>query len=703
MVSDDTRDSDESERPYSWENHNTASENSQVGGQAGFHFGSNYNSFAQTFINNGESTEELLQRAVSYLARESARAAEAILHDLMWSRQPTTKTAYYYALSVLGGRSLYEIDSELIEKIRKAWDFCSPEHGDPWRQALDVVMGLLRCLPHKAVGDATSDGDEWDGQWGEFEAFDNVPTKQQDEIRRSLALIANGRARERMDAGARERVLAAKVEADRAARVWKFFEPEPLEPRLYPLPPLDITPPGWRSFFGGALLLLAGATVLAVGPWWAVIPVLGVLAASARLLTPFGVASAAQRLVEAAQEREARRLRTLPEPRSPGHWVPTQLVRNVSTVVDAQFTKFRPHRAGNWSEQTVEVRAYLKERLVAQYGNSQRSADAVAWLGYWYARRAAKLPGPAWQPQGPDEVDPPEPDPLETASPRRWLWLAAVATVATLGALIAGGQLPAAVLLGLGEGWTVVLRQRLAVLRRAMELRGRAEQRLLAEDRQGLKEWRALLADRPTDAEMARWLAMDKAHMRYDAIERAGLVGDDVVTHVVMTEGADGARQHHLEGQPVRYTAYRVRVFILTYSGVQEVTADLDFHTDDIIDEQRGHFRYDTVACADAREKGVRGVRQVKNAPARRERLRTVSFTLRLVNGDEAVVLQETYRPPDSDVALDDTDEDITRLILDNSGFESVLRILESVASEGGDWIRHDQERRQRWAHSLFD
>ncbi|SBW25305.1 hypothetical protein FDG2_4488 [Candidatus Protofrankia californiensis] len=563
-----------------------------------------------------------------------------------------------------------------------------------------MVMVLLRCLPRKAAEDAASDATAWDTQWGDLQAFAKVPVERQDEIRQNLALIASGRARECLEEGVRERVLAAKVEDNRAARTWKFFEPEPLEPRPYPLPALDARPPGWRPFAGGALFLLAGAVLLAVDRWWVAIPVLGVILTITRLLTAFGVVPAARQLFEASQEHEARRLRTLREPRSPGHWVPKQLATDMCRVVEEQFAKARPHRRGIWSEQTVEVRAYLKERLIAQYGNSRRPADAVAWLAHWYAHRAATRPGAAWQ--SPD-ADEPESDPAETASPRGRLWLGTVASAATLGALVALGQLPAALLLGIGEAWTAVLGQRLAVLRHAIDLRARAEQRVLVADQEGLAHWRKLLEDRPSDDEMARWLAMDKAHLRFDAIERAGLTQDEVVTHVVMTERATGAREQRVLGRPVRYSAYLVRVFLLTYSGVQEVTATLDFHTGDVLDERRSHFSYVNVACADAEEKGARGVRAGKGEPVRRERLKAVTFSLRLVNGEEAVSVREAYRLPDSDVTLDDEGGDFTSLVLDDSGFESVLRILESVASEGGDWIRRDLERRERWAHSLFD
>ncbi len=697
-MNDDEQDMDGSEwLPYG-ENSNTASENASVAAQIGANYGPVHARVSSTYIYNGNSPEDLLRVAINYLVADEPRAAEKILHELMWGRQPTTKRAYYYALSVLGGRSIYEIDSDLVAEIRKAWNFCSLQVRDPWCQALEAVMGLLRCLPYKASEEATFDATQWDGQWEDIRAFDEVPAERQDEIRQHLTLIASGRVKERLEAGARDRVLAEKVRADRVGRVWKFFEPDPLEPRLYPLPPLEAKSPDWWLLAGGPLLLLVGAAVVAVHWWWTAVLVLGALLGSIRLLMPFGVDSAARQLVEDAESREAQRLRTLEDPTSPGHWVSNRLVADLGRVVEEQFTDARPHRRGTWSEQTVEVRAYLKERLVAQYGNSRQPADAVTWLARWYARRAATQDGPAWQPRGLDEREP-----VELASARRPLWLGAATTVATLGVLVAVGQLAGALLLGVGEVWTIIVAQQLAASRRAIELRERAERRLLVEEQQGFEEWLQVLADRPTDAEMARWLAMDKAHVRYEAIERAGLAEHDVVTHVVMAEGAKGAKRLRLRGGPLRYSAYMVRIFVLSYSGVQEVTAELDFGTGDILNERRNHFRYESVASANAQEKGVRQIRNVKGKPTRSERLRTVSFKLRLVNNEEAVSVRDSYRRPDSDVAVNDQDEELADLVLRNSGFDGVLRILESVASQGSDWIRRHEERRERWAHSLFD
>ncbi|SNQ51076.1 conserved hypothetical protein [Frankia canadensis] len=677
---------------------NTASNGARVGAQFGVNRGRVDIRNSPTYVYQGDSPEEQCRVALNYLRADSARPAEEILRKLMWGGQPTTRIAYYYTLSVLGDRSVYELDSELIEEIRKARAYCSDQAQDSWCQAQDVVMGLLRSLPHGTARESTADAEQWNGEWEDLLAFDKVPSERQEEIRRSLAMIASGRVREQLESGVRERVVAEKVRADRVRRVWMFFHPDPLEPKLYPLPPLEAPLPSWQLIAGGPLLLCAGTVLVGMNHWWVAIMVLGIQLGGVRLLGPLGVESRARRLVAEAEERNAQRLRTLPDPRSPGHWVSSGLVRDLCRVVEDQFTEARPHRNGTWAEQTVEVRAYLKERLVAQYGNSQRSADTVAWLARWHARRAATPGGPAWQPRDLDEAAP-----AGDTITRRPPWLGAVAAVATLGVLFAVGQVVSAVLLGVGAVWVVLVSRRQAASRRAIALREDAQQRLLVEEQRGLDEWREILADRPSDEEMARWLAMDKAHVRYEAIERAGLVERDVVTHAVMVEGAKGARALRLASGPPRYSAYTVRVFVLSHSGVHEVNAKLDFHTGDILDEQRNHFSYEKVASVSAREKGARRVRNVKGQATQSEKLRAAAVTVRLVSGENAVSVRESYRRPTGGAGLDGQDEDLAELVLRDSGFEGVLRILESVASEGGGWIRRDRERRARWAHSLFD
>ncbi|WP_261569904.1 hypothetical protein [Frankia gtarii] len=680
------------------ENSNSTSEGASVGAQVGANYGEVHTQVSATYIQQGDSPEELLRVAVNYLVAGSARPAEKLLHELMWGRQPTTKTAYYYALSILGDRSIYEIDSDLVKEIRRTGEFCSSRVPDSWGQALDVVMGLLRCLSFKTGEESSFDATWWDGQWEGLRAFDGLPIERQEEIRRNLTLIAGGQVRERLEAGARERVLSAKVEADRAKRVWKYFEPDPLEPKQYQLPPLKPNTFDWRWLAGGPALLVLGTIVLATNHVWAALLVLGVLLGGVWLLLPIGVDVAARRLVAEAEERERQRLRTLPEPKSPGHYVPTKLVTELCRLVDNQFAKVRPHRRGRWEEQTTEVRAYLKERLVAQYGNSQRSADAVKWLAWWYARRTVALDGPAWQP-----ADQSKEDQVEAATARRHLAAGVAVTVVTLTVLVVLGQVPAALFLAVGEVWTAVAAQLLAATRRATALRKRAEQRLLVEDQRGFEEWKQHLDDRPTDAEMARWLAMDKAHVRYEAIEQAGLTERDVVSHAVMTWGAYGARRHRHQGGPIRYSAYMARIFVLSYNGVQEFTARLDFETGDILDERQSSFRYEHVVSSSGKKNGERRVRDVKGNPTRSHRIRSVSFKLELTSGREAVSVQESYHRPIDDAALDDDDDSLTDLVLRDSGFESVRRILASVASEGPDWIRRDQEHRVRLTKSLFD
>ncbi|MCK9895419.1 hypothetical protein [Frankia sp. AgB32] len=676
------------QNPYA--EYSNSNENGWVGQQVNNNSGHIFTHISPVYhINEDDPPEKKQEVAVAYLRSGAPRPAEKILRDLLWNGHATAERAYYYVLSVLGARSVYEIDSGLIEEIWQARKICATDADGEWRDALEVVMGLLRWQP-----DQSGEEVEWDGQWQSLRVFDALPARRREEIGEHLTLVVQGRVREHLEAQARRRVLSERVRDDRVKRAWKFFELPPLEPRLYPRAPLAEQPPDRGAYIGGALFLLAGVGVLLASLWWTVVLAIPLLTGSGWVLMRHRTDAQARQLVDAADDLDGQLYRTLGEPKSPGHYVPNELVADLRRVVDEQFAAVRPHRRGNWPEQTAATRAYLKHRLVTQYGNSQRSADQVKWLARWYARRVTEPVAHPWQPRGrpvDDAVDQPNRD--------RDFWFGVLGSVLTLAILLAFGQIVAVPLLGAGAGWVVVMGRKAFIVRLAGTMRQGDEQRLLVEERQGLAEWHELLADRPSDTEMARWLAMDKAHIRYDAMDRAGLTDRDVVAHIIMTEGAKGANAARLGDGPLYYSSYLVRVFLLSRSGVREASAELDLLTGDVRNEKRNLFRYDALASARVRETGVRRTRAKNGQPTSSAKLQAVSFKLCLVNGEEIVSVSEALRRPESSL---DEEEGLADLVLRTSGIESALRVLESVAAEGSDWIVRDQERRARWSHDLF-
>ncbi len=175
-------------------------------------------------------------------------------------------------------------------------------------------------------------------------------------------------------------------------------------------------------------------------------------------------------------------------------------------------------------------------------------------------------------------------------------------------------------------------------------------------------EWLSQLEDRPTDAEMHRWLAMEKIYLRTDAAERAGLTASDLVTHVVTVEGKEDARRAKVENGPIRYSAYEIQVFLLSQSGVREVTAHLDFLTGEVSNERRTLFRYDALASAQVVESGVRTTQVSTPEPVKVERLRAYTLRLTLLNGQDITVIGEHFRRNLGDL-LDSAEPDYVRVV----------------------------------------
>ena len=74
-------------------------------------------------------------------------------------------------------------------------------------------------------------------------------------------------------------------------------------------------------------------------------------------------------------------------------------------------------------------------------------------------------------------------------------------------------------------------------------------------------------------------------------------------------------------------------------------------------------------------------------------------FRLTLLNGTAIAEVRENPRATRDD-RVTDTDDWVDELSAQTSGFDSALRVLEAVATEGREWIVRDRERQKRWARN---
>jgi hypothetical protein len=380
---------------------------------------------------------------------------------------------------------------------------------------------------------------------------------------------------------------------------------------------------------------------------------------------------------------------------SPGHWVRTDFVTQIHKLVEARFTEARPHIEGSWVNDTRGMCEYYKWRFVASFGNAQVEAGALDWLIRWHAQRAAAQWRAGQLFAYRDQLRVPG-----TAVAIHRLGLGTMGFGAFLMLFGQGGFSAAAVFLAVGGFFALKGAVRPVANKRFHAEEDLRARRLLEEEQRAHAEWVRVLADRPDDAEMAQWLNLDKTFLKTEALRRARLTNRDLVTHVVLNEGAANARRARVMGGPMRYSRYVVLLFLLSESGVREVEIELDFLTGNVHNEQRKSFRYDALAAAEVAEVGVRyadGWRHQivgdHSALRQDESVRKRALRLSLVSGQQISVVAEGFEGLSDEL---ESQTSLQELAFEASGIASALHVLEAVSAEGRDWIAREQERRRR-------
>jgi hypothetical protein len=211
------------------------------------------------------------------------------------------------------------------------------------------------------------------------------------------------------------------------------------------------------------------------------------------------------------------------------------------------------------------------------------------------------------------------------------------------------------------------------------------------------ERWTTVLADCPDDAEIARWLDYDKIYVKKMAMSHFDMAHSDILAYATLTEparGCVGMRNPFV----LRFSVYKVTVFLLTRSGIRQVTMTLDFKTGEVYNQVRRSFRHEVISTATVHESGIRYGRErpdedpsqtmpIEVAPSR---IVTVPvrmsqrLTLRLNNGDNWPFLVESIDPGLGD--LEDP-ETLMNLARDTSGIATALEHLEAVAGSFATWV----------------
>jgi hypothetical protein len=418
--------------------------------------------------------------------------------------------------------------------------------------------------------------------------------------------------------------------------------------------------------------------------------------------------------------------------------------------VELRFMDHDPdgaNKRGKWEAETRGLRAALASHVRRHYVRPDQGLGEVDWLIKWHASRAKKRWEDGTLRQHRDEL---------RASGAMDGFLFASGTLAAAAGLICGAvgvfegnpRIGGLLILLTAVGAAFIFGSRADVyqvhrhLHRAESALAEAEH---AEEQRRFEEWEHELQGRPTDEEMARWLDYDKFYVKSMAMKDRNLVNRNLVTHAILTEDRWPCRSARVLYGPPRYSQYRVTVFLLTEGGVRQVRMDLDFRTGRVSNSHGTSFPYEKIAWAKVAEAGWRfdsGGRHVvvfdDEASARRRaddadaedswdrRLRpseerpdprgrlgepvsrngdigdlkdvdslifAQALRLSLVNSEPIDIVVENFDRGFLD-RFRENKAALLELALDNSGVAGAVRLLDTIAAEGPNWLRLQRERR---------
>ena len=166
-----------------------------------------------------------------YLAGNMPRQAEKLIREAFVNGYRSSEVSYYWALSVLSGRSFDHLGDGEFDQLSEAFATTARFRPDEWSTALGVITSLIQSL---AVQEQQRDADARAFNIA-LAGYGRLRAERRDEIRRHLEMVLVGGIQDQIEMRDAAEVAQKRMANNRQSRVWKFFEPKPVGPR--PLPP----------------------------------------------------------------------------------------------------------------------------------------------------------------------------------------------------------------------------------------------------------------------------------------------------------------------------------------------------------------------------------------------------------------------------------------------------------------------------------
>ncbi|MFI9597103.1 hypothetical protein [Nonomuraea sp. NPDC052265] len=614
--------------------------------------------------------ETKFRAGVYFLKGRMPGPARKLINEAM-AGYATNEVYFYWLLAMVSGRTRHELTKDETAQLRDRRAIMRLSGEDTWRDGVRIIDRLL-----ESAGKAEEDIRVV------VKDLDALPEPQRSLILDHLELYLDGPIEDHLWHLALTKAKTEQMAGDRKDRIWKFFHPAPKKPeRRVPKPPDMSFSTRAQALTATVVLVMAAAhlgyLVLQSGRILMMLAyVLGIGGAYV------GVPNAADWCFRVGRRRAKDREYLGPKSEAE----PGSFAKKAENRIDHYFARYLPPGMdrGNWMAHTAGIRRSLRDEIAAVYGGMRIGIERLTWLIRHRATEAnaRHRRGTLWSYRE------------ELAAPGRTKALAILGllTLAGGGGWAAVSAVPVKPLPAIGtifllliSGWIGTR----AWLRIILERRRHAADEIESDqtykgDLDALARWRARMADKPRDEEMATWLDCDRKALLDEALRHYRLTMSHVIAHAFIEAPARSSARARLQGGPWRYKKYQLLVFLITQEGVRQITVTLDFMNGTFHDRQRLNYRFETVAA-------VR-VSQSDND----ERI----FQLSLVNGAEISVEVSSGM---EELQQGEVPGAVSKVSLDAAGLPHTLHVLEGIAAEGKRWVEQQELRTGNLTAALKD
>lgn len=605
------------------------------------------------------SPRQKYQVGVRFLEHGVPSRARELINEAIAHGHEDGEVRFHWMLAMLSKRSHRDLTFEEREQLRNTPNVLDRYADDEWKHALQVICGLLGSL----LGSGSDPGLA-------LKELYALRPRQRDQIVHHLDLVLTGGLKDNLWADIRQAAEHDQLSKDRLGRVWAYFQPDPIGPRVRE-PAKPSTTPGdqfWAVTWSGLFVIAVGYLGWAVVVHATPLPILAYL-----LALSSGYVGARNGLewryrverlnVKDRDYFDLRRVNQAPE-------------GGFASQVDHSFTHYFALYVPDgvdrevWLARTAGIRRTLRNEIVELYREQRIGVDRVNWLIRHMVSDVKKRwnEGSLLEHREHYRIDP--------ATKVRCLLALTTLVLAAVSVIVAAIQThpflaTIATLVALASG-------RVATLRCVHILN---EQRRYAEDlleykqiwekrRTAYQRWKERLDSTcPSEDEMENWLNCDRTLLLDDALRRYRLAWRDIIASGFLWTPAKSYKRARVRGGPWRYSKYDIRLFLITQDGVREISTELNFEQAEFNGQERNNFRFDAVSSVHVTQTGDFGY----------------TLGLTLTNGPTRnirVTDPEGYQPDFSE-----SPDAFSKINLDVAGFTHTLHILEGIAAEGKGWI----------------